>query len=82
MDSFDPIAIVGRIPLILLANKDVPINTVTEFVAAIKARPEQYSYASFGSGTTSPGQPAVAETQAATQRTVASSALRYSTGIA
>lgn len=53
VNSFDPIAIVGRIPLILLANKDVPVNTVTEFVSAIKARPEQYSYASFGSGTTS-----------------------------
>jgi tripartite-type tricarboxylate transporter receptor subunit TctC len=51
--SFDPIGIVGRIPLIVLANNDVPVNTVKEFVAAIKAAPAQYSYASFGSGTTS-----------------------------
>ena len=50
--SFDPVAIVARIPLILLANKDVPVNNVKEFVAAAKAQPEKYTYASFGSGTT------------------------------
>jgi tripartite-type tricarboxylate transporter receptor subunit TctC len=53
LKSFDPIAIVGRIPLILLANKNVPVNTVEEFVAALKASPDKYFYASFGSGTTS-----------------------------
>jgi tripartite-type tricarboxylate transporter receptor subunit TctC len=50
--SFDPIAIVGRIPLIVLANTSVPVNNVKEFVAAIKATPDQFAYASFGSGTT------------------------------
>jgi tripartite-type tricarboxylate transporter receptor subunit TctC len=53
LKSFDPIAIVARIPLIVLANKDVPVNNVKEFVAAIKASPDKYSYASFGAGTTS-----------------------------
>ncbi|HSV60134.1 MAG TPA: tripartite tricarboxylate transporter substrate binding protein [Variovorax sp.] len=51
--SFDPIAIVARIPLVVLANKDVRVNNVKEFVAAIKAAPDKYSYASFGAGTTS-----------------------------
>ncbi|MEI2415608.1 tripartite tricarboxylate transporter substrate binding protein [Orrella sp. JC864] len=51
--SFDPIAIVTRIPLIVLANPNVPVNNVKEFAAAIKAQPEKYSYASFGTGTTS-----------------------------
>jgi len=51
--SFDPIAIVGRIPLIVLANNDVPVNTVKAFASAIKATPDQFAYASFGSGTTS-----------------------------
>jgi tripartite-type tricarboxylate transporter receptor subunit TctC len=51
--SFDPIGIVGRIPLIVLANKGVPSSNVKEFVAAIKAAPGTLSYASFGSGTTS-----------------------------
>ncbi|MEF7617406.1 tripartite tricarboxylate transporter substrate binding protein [Aquincola sp. MAHUQ-54] len=50
--SFDPIAIVARIPLIVLANKEVPVNTIQEFTAAIKATPDKYSYASFGNGTT------------------------------
>jgi len=53
LKSFDPIAIVARIPLIVLANKEVPINNVKEFVAALKASPGKYSYASFGAGTTS-----------------------------
>lgn len=51
--SFDPIAIVGRIPLIVLANTSVPVNNVKEFATAIKGNPEKFSYASFGSGTTS-----------------------------
>lgn len=51
--SFEPVAIVGRIPLILIAHKDAPANNVKEFVAAAKAKPDHYPYASFGSGTTS-----------------------------
>ena len=51
--SFDPIGIVGRIPLVLLANSQVPVNNVKEFVAAAKATPDKLSYASFGAGTTS-----------------------------
>lgn len=51
--SFEPIAIVARIPLILLANKSVPVGGVKEFVAAAKTDASRYAYASFGSGTTS-----------------------------
>ena len=51
--SFEPVAIVGRIPLILIAHKDAPANNVKEFVATTKAKPDHYPYASFGSGTTS-----------------------------
>lgn len=51
--SFEPIGIVGRIPLIVLANVDAPAGNVKEFVAAVKAQPGKLSYASFGSGTTS-----------------------------
>lgn len=50
--SFDPIAIVGRIPLIVLANTSVPVSNVKEFASAIKATPDKFAYASFGSGTT------------------------------
>ena len=51
--SFEPIAIIARIPLILVANKSVPVNGVKEFVAAAKTDASRYAYASFGSGTTS-----------------------------
>ncbi|KQP37892.1 tripartite tricarboxylate transporter substrate binding protein [Pseudorhodoferax sp. Leaf274] len=50
--SFDPIAVVARIPLIVLANTGVPVNNVKEFVAALRATPDKYAYASFGSGST------------------------------
>lgn len=51
--SFEPIGITGRTGLILLASKDVPVADVKQFVAALKAAPEKYSYGSFGAGTTS-----------------------------
>ncbi|WP_198971924.1 Bug family tripartite tricarboxylate transporter substrate binding protein [Xylophilus sp. ASV27] len=51
--SFEPIGMVGRTGLILLANKDVPAGNPKEFVALAKAAPDRYAYASFGSGTTS-----------------------------
>lgn len=50
--SFDPVGVVGRIPLILLANNNAPANNVREFVAAVKRTPDQLAYASYGSGTT------------------------------
>lgn len=53
LKSFDPIAIVARIPLVVLANKDVPVKGVEDFVKQLKASPDKYSYGSFGSGTTS-----------------------------
>lgn len=50
--NFDPIGQIGSTGLILLANRDVPVNTLKEFVAAAKAEPGKYSYGSFGAGTT------------------------------
>jgi tripartite-type tricarboxylate transporter receptor subunit TctC len=50
--SFEPIGLIGRTGLILLANRDLPINNLQELVAAAKAAPDKYSYGSFGSGTT------------------------------
>lgn len=51
--SFEPIGIAGRTSLILLANKDVPVSEVKQFVAMVKAAPDKYSYGSYGAGTTS-----------------------------
>lgn len=50
--SFEPIGIVGRSPLVILANPSVPINTLKELVTASKAAPGKYYYGSFGNGTT------------------------------
>ena len=51
--SFEPIGIAGRTGLILLANSEVPVQTVKQFVDYVKASPGKYSYGSFGTGTTS-----------------------------
>ncbi|WP_311220656.1 MULTISPECIES: tripartite tricarboxylate transporter substrate binding protein [unclassified Acidovorax] len=51
--SFEPIGIAGRTGLILLANKDVPVRDVKQFISTVKAAPDKYSYGSYGTGTTS-----------------------------
>ncbi|MGC4008394.1 MAG: tripartite tricarboxylate transporter substrate binding protein [Pseudomonas sp.] len=51
--SFDPLGIVGQAPLVLLANAQVPVQSVKDFVRYVSASPGKYSYGSFGSGSTS-----------------------------
>jgi tripartite-type tricarboxylate transporter receptor subunit TctC len=51
--GFEPIGLAGRVGLILLANSEVPVQTVKQFVDYVKASPGKYSYASYGTGTTS-----------------------------
>lgn len=53
LKSFDAVALVGRTPLVLLANPEVKADTPQAFVALVKAAPGKYSWASFGNGTTS-----------------------------
>jgi tripartite-type tricarboxylate transporter receptor subunit TctC len=48
--SFTPVALLGRGPLLLVVNKDLPVNTVADLVKASKARPEAYNYVSAGPG--------------------------------
>ncbi|MET0964542.1 MAG: tripartite tricarboxylate transporter substrate binding protein [Noviherbaspirillum sp.] len=50
--NFEPIALIGRSPMILLANSAVPVNNFKELVAAAKADPAKYAYGSYGNGTT------------------------------
>jgi len=50
--SFEPIGGVARVPLILIANRDVPINDLAQLIAAVRAAPGKYLYGSFGNGTT------------------------------
>ena len=50
--SYEPIGLVARVPLILLGNRDVPINHLKQLVKAVHDTPGKYVYGSFGSGTT------------------------------
>jgi tripartite-type tricarboxylate transporter receptor subunit TctC len=51
--DFEPVGTVASLPQILVANNQVPANTVAELVALAKAKPGTLSYASVGNG--SPG---------------------------
>jgi tripartite-type tricarboxylate transporter receptor subunit TctC len=51
--GFEPIAIMSRIPNVLVVRNDFPARTVAEFIAEVKAHPGKVSYASQGSGTAS-----------------------------
>lgn len=48
--DFKPVAFGGSTPLLLVAGNNVPGATLAEFVAAAKAKPGVYSYATAGNG--------------------------------
>ncbi|VFR53255.1 Tricarboxylate transport protein TctC [plant metagenome] len=50
--SFEPIGMVGGNTLVLVAGKQVPVNTIQELAATTKSQPDAYNYASFGNGST------------------------------
>lgn len=49
--NFTPIAMMGSVPIVLVANPDLKIQSIKELMAAAKARPKEVSYASSGNGT-------------------------------
>jgi tripartite-type tricarboxylate transporter receptor subunit TctC len=51
--AFEPVAIMSKIPNVLLVRNDFPAKTAQEFLAYAKANPEKLNYASQGIGTTS-----------------------------
>ena len=51
--GFQPIAMMSRIPNVLLVRNDFPAKTVQEFVAYVKAHPGELSFGSQGIGTAS-----------------------------
>jgi tripartite-type tricarboxylate transporter receptor subunit TctC len=51
--DFEPVGMVASLPQILVANPQLPANTVAEVVAMLKAKPGSLAYASVGNG--SPG---------------------------
>ena len=48
--DFAPITIVGTVPLVLVVNPSVPAKNVKEFIALLKAKPGDMTYASSGNG--------------------------------
>lgn len=50
--SFEPLGMVARVPLILVANPSVPASDFGQLLKAIQAAPDKYVYGSFGQGTT------------------------------
>ena len=51
--DFESVGLVASLPQILVANPQVPANTIADLVALAKAKPDSLSYASVGNG--SPG---------------------------
>ena len=49
--DFSPIALVIKVPNILVVNPSLPVKSVPELVAYLKAHPNKVSFASSGSGT-------------------------------
>ncbi len=50
-EDFEPVSLMTRAPLILLARKDFPAETIEEFIALARQNPGQYNYGSSGNGT-------------------------------
>lgn len=48
--DFQPVALLGEVPLVLLVRKDLPINNLKEFVAYTKENQAKMSFASSGVG--------------------------------
>lgn len=49
--SFSPVAMIGSVPIMLVANPDVKLNSVKNLVETAKSKPKAISYASSGNGT-------------------------------
>ncbi len=50
LKDFSTVAVVGSIPLVFVANPNVPVKTLKELVAYIKAHPGKVSFGSSGAG--------------------------------
>jgi hypothetical protein len=51
LTAFEPIGLIGSVQNVLLVQKDLPVSSVNELIAYIKARPGKLNYASPGTGT-------------------------------
>lgn len=49
--DFAPISLLVVVPNVLVVNPKLPVNTVADLIALLKAEPDKYAYASSGNGT-------------------------------
>ncbi len=49
--DFRHVTIIGRLPLVMLVNKDLPVTNLKEYVALAKSRPGKLNYGTGGVGT-------------------------------
>ena len=49
--AFAPIILIGRSPTVLVVRADSPLKSVRDLIAAAKAQPKKYTFASQGNGT-------------------------------
>ena len=52
LDRITPIALVGRVPVVLAANAQSPVNSIKALIAQSKAKPESINYGTPGNGST------------------------------
>lgn len=52
LKDFEPVAFIGRVPLVLVVNRDVPARNYAELVALLKAKKQPFNYGSSGVGNT------------------------------
>jgi tripartite-type tricarboxylate transporter receptor subunit TctC len=50
VEDFAPVSLIGREPGVLVVNPSLPVTTLADFIAYVKARPGQVDYASSGNG--------------------------------
>lgn len=49
--DFAPVSLLVVVPNVLVVNPKLPVNSVAELIALLKAEPDKYAYASSGNGT-------------------------------
>jgi len=50
--DFTPVALVGRVPVVLVANAQTPIDSIAKLISMSKAKPQSVAYGSPGNGST------------------------------
>ncbi|GIX08792.1 tripartite tricarboxylate transporter substrate binding protein [Elioraea sp.] len=50
IEDFQQVALVAVVPMILIVNKDLPVNSLQELIALLKSKPGEVDYGSSGQG--------------------------------